>query len=122
MSPELAHKMVLIQRINHPSIFQRGTQVKPFNLDINFACDWMVNKEKVLEFPGEYFTYGLKIQALNYILVEGDLYRKRLDGFLLRCVGFPKALEIMKQVHEGVCGSHQLGVNMRWLIRIYGYC
>ncbi|XP_075515591.1 uncharacterized protein LOC142550238 [Primulina tabacum] len=61
------------------------------------------------------------MRALNYVLVEGDLYRKWLDGLLLRCIGFPEALEIMKQVHEGVCGAHQSGIKMRWLIRRYGY-
>ncbi|XP_075504585.1 uncharacterized protein LOC142542023 [Primulina tabacum] len=61
------------------------------------------------------------MRALNYVLVEGDLYRKGLDGLLLRCISFPEALEIMKQVHKGVCGAHQSGVKMRWLIRTYGY-
>lgn len=61
------------------------------------------------------------MRAINYVLVEGDLCRKGLDGFLLRCVGFLEALEIMKQVREGICGSHQSGVKMRWLIRRYGY-
>ncbi|XP_050238250.1 uncharacterized protein LOC126687736 [Mercurialis annua] len=27
----------------------------------------------------------------------------------------------MKQAHEGVCGAHQSGVKMRWLIRRHGY-
>ncbi|XP_073304601.1 uncharacterized protein [Primulina huaijiensis] len=61
------------------------------------------------------------MRAFNYVLVEEDLYRKDLDSLLLRCIGFPEALEIMKQVYEGVCGTHQSRVKMRWLIRRYGY-
>ncbi|XP_075515393.1 uncharacterized protein LOC142550035 [Primulina tabacum] len=75
----------------------------------------------MLESTGRNIPHGLKMRALNYVLVEGDLYIKGLDGLLLRCIGFPEALEIMKQVHEGVCGAHQSGVKMRWLIRRYGY-
>ena len=30
-------------------------------------------------------------------------------------------MEVMKQVHEGVCGAHQAGIKMRWLIRRHGY-
>ncbi|XP_073138754.1 uncharacterized protein [Henckelia pumila] len=30
-------------------------------------------------------------------------------------------MEIMKQVHEGICGAHQSGIKMRWLVRRHGY-
>ncbi|XP_075515394.1 uncharacterized protein LOC142550036 [Primulina tabacum] len=42
MSPELTHRLVLIQKKNHPSIQQRGIQVDTLNLDINLAGDWRV--------------------------------------------------------------------------------
>ncbi|XP_073279540.1 uncharacterized protein [Primulina huaijiensis] len=75
----------------------------------------------VLESTGRDIPHGLKMKPLNYVLVVGDLYRKDLDGLLLRYIGFLEALEIMKQVHEVVGGAHQSGVKMRWLIRRYGY-
>ncbi|XP_073289309.1 uncharacterized protein [Primulina huaijiensis] len=121
MSHELTHRLVLIQKINHPSIQQRGIQVDALNLDINLAGDWRDYIKQVLESLGRDIPHGLKVRALYYVLVEGDLYMKGLDGLLLRCIGFPEALEMMKQVHEGVCEAHQSGVKMRWLIRRYGY-
>ncbi|XP_073277708.1 uncharacterized protein [Primulina huaijiensis] len=121
ISPELTHRLVLIQKKNHPSIQQRGIQVDTVNLDINLASDWRDDIKQVLESTRRDIPHGLKMRALNYVLVEGDLYRKGLDGLLLRCIGFPEALEIMKQVHEGVCGAHQSGVKIRWLIRRYDY-
>ena len=30
-------------------------------------------------------------------------------------------MEFMKQVHEGVCGTHQSGVKIQWLIRRHDY-
>ena len=42
---------------------------------------------------------------------------KELDGLLLRCLSFLDNMEVMKQVHEEVCGSNQAGIKMRWLIR-----
>ena len=30
-------------------------------------------------------------------------------------------MEVMKQVHEGVCGAHQSGVKMQWLPRRHNY-
>ena len=53
--------------------------------------------------------------------MEGELYRKWLDGLLLRCLSFPDNMEVMKQVHEGVCEAHQVRIKMQWLIRRHGY-
>ncbi|XP_075515608.1 uncharacterized protein LOC142550256 [Primulina tabacum] len=94
MSPELTHRLVLIQKKNHPSIQQRGIQVDMLNLDVNLAGDWRDDMKMVLESTGRDIPHGLKMRALNYVLVEGDLYRKGLDGLLLRC--FPESLEVMK--------------------------
>ena len=53
--------------------------------------------------------------------MEGELYKKGLDGLLLKCLSFPDSMEVMKQVHEGVYGAHQVGIKMRWLIRRCDY-
>ncbi|XP_058217951.1 uncharacterized protein LOC131328970 [Rhododendron vialii] len=55
---------------------------------------------------------------MSYILVGDELYKKSLeDDLLLRCLGHPEAMRVMSEVHEGICGAHQSGINMRWLIR-----
>ena len=53
--------------------------------------------------------------------MEGGLYRKGLDGLLLICLSFPNSMEVMKQVHEGVYGAHQVEIKLQWLIRRHGY-
>ncbi|XP_058185781.1 uncharacterized protein LOC131303007 [Rhododendron vialii] len=32
-----------------------------------------------------------------------------------------EAMRVMSEVHERICGAHQSGIKMRWLIRRYGY-
>ena len=59
----------------------------------------------------------MKAQAHNFFILEEGLYRKGFDGLLLKCLSFPNSMEVLKQVHEGVCGDHQSRVKMRWLIR-----
>ena len=54
-------------------------------------------------------------------MLEEELYRKGFDGPLLKCLSFSDNMEVMKQVHEGVCGAYQSKVKMRWLIRRHGY-
>ncbi|XP_073014563.1 uncharacterized protein [Primulina eburnea] len=86
MSPELTHKQVLIQKKNHPSIQQRGIQVDTLNLDINLAGDWRDDMKMMLESTGRDIPHDLKMKALNYVLMEGDLYRKWLDDFFTKWV------------------------------------
>ncbi|XP_073138880.1 uncharacterized protein [Henckelia pumila] len=105
------------QKKNHPSIIQKGLQVETFNLDVNLAGDWREELKEALQFPEKSTPCSLRMKVLSYVLVKGDLYRKDMDGLLLRCIGFPEAMEVMKQVHEGVCGAPQLGIKMRWLVR-----
>ena len=117
MSKELTHKLVLIQKRSHPSIQQRGINVEVFNTDVGIAGDWRDEFKKYLENPNVKAPHKLKVQTQNFVFLGGELYRKGFDGLLLRCLSFPDAMEVMKQVHEGICGAHQAGIKMRWLLR-----
>ena len=40
MGEELTHKLIMIEKKNHPSIFERGTDLDMFNNDMNIDGDW----------------------------------------------------------------------------------
>ena len=80
-----------------------------------------MNIIEYLEDPNKQIPHRVKAQSQNFVLMEGELYKKGLDGLLLRCLSFSDSMEVMKQVHEGVCGARQVGVKMRWLIGRHGY-
>ena len=63
----------------------------------------------------------MKVQSQNFVLLEGELYIKGPDELLPRCLSFLDNMEVMKQVHEGVCGAHQVKIKMLWLIRRHDY-
>lgn len=42
----------------------------------------------------------------SYVLVSGMSLRRIRDEMLLRCLAHAKALKIIKEMHEGVCGGH----------------
>ena len=48
-------------------------------------------------------------------------YYRTIDGVLLKCLSDEEARSIMDEVHEGVCGAHQLAYKMKWVIRRRGY-
>lgn len=62
-----------------------------------------------------------KLRALKYVLMDGQLYRKNTDGLLQKCLDKKESMLVMAEVHEGICGAHQAGIKMRWLIRRHGY-
>ena len=49
------------------------------------------------------------------------LYKSGGDGLLLECLFGMEALRVMVEVYEGICGAHQPGLKMRWLLRRHNY-
>ena len=88
--------MILVQKRQHPSISKRGILTNIFSVDVNIAGDWRTELESYMHCPGKKAPYALKMKALNYVLLEEELYRKGFNGLLLRCVGFSEVMEIMK--------------------------
>ena len=121
MREELTHKLIVIGKNNHPSIYERGIILEVVNTDANVVGDSRIKIREYLEDPNRVVPHRVKAQLQNFILMEGELYRKGLDGLLPRFLSFPNSMEVMKQVHEGVCGAHQVGIKIQWLIRRYGY-
>ena len=121
MNEELTHKLIVIRKKNHPSIYERGIRLVVVNIDANVAGDRRIKIIEYLEYPNRQVPHRMKAQSHNFILMEVELCKKGFDGLLLRCLSFLDSMEVMKQVHEGVCGAHQVGIKMRWLIKRHGY-
>ena len=49
MGEELTHKLIMIEKNNHPSIFERGIDLDIFKNDINIAGDWRTEFREYLE-------------------------------------------------------------------------
>ncbi|CAB4293462.1 unnamed protein product [Prunus armeniaca] len=47
---------------------------------------------------------------------ENELYRKGSDDLLLLCPSAEDIKVIMAESHKGICGAHQSGVKMRWVL------
>ena len=59
--------------------------------------------------------------AFKYIFVDDELYRRTADNVLLKCLGTDQAHVAMREVHEGICGTHQSAHKMKWLLRRAGF-
>ena len=45
-------------------------------------------------------------QAKMYVLIDGDLYRRRENGVKLRCIDQVEGRHLLADIHEGMCASH----------------
>jgi hypothetical protein len=51
------------------------------------------------------------------MLHNDELYRRITEDLLLKCLGSDQARVAMREVHEGIYGTHQSALKMKWLLR-----
>jgi hypothetical protein len=54
-------------------------------------------------------------------MFDNILYRRTIDGLLVKCLGSDQSTTTMGEVHEDICGTHQLALKMKWLIHRVGF-
>ncbi|KAI5323823.1 hypothetical protein L3X38_032896 [Prunus dulcis] len=120
MSEDYVQRIIKVGKRSLPSVMTRGMEI-----DVNSAIitedDWrtpIINYLQYLTLPSE---KRVRIMALNYLMWNEDLVQKGKDEVLLRCLGKKEYMMVMGETHEGICGAHQGGRKMCWLIRRYGY-
>jgi ribonuclease HI len=82
--------------------------------------DWRKEIVDYLENPSRKVSRKLKYKAIKFVLLDGRLFYKSLDGVLLQCLGPEEAKKMMSEVHDGLCGAHQSAYRMKWVIRHTG--
>ncbi|KAM0974948.1 hypothetical protein ACFX2C_018052 [Malus domestica] len=111
---------VEIQTRNLPSILDRGFSLDVMVLETKME-DWRAPIIHHLKDPSSPTSKKNRQQATKYVLWAKNLLRKTPNGLLLKCLGHEESMRVMAEVHEGICGAHQAGTKMRWLLRRYGY-
>ena len=51
---------------------------------------------------------ALKLQAIRYVIVQGQLWWRDMQGVLLKCIDQAESRKILRDMHEGVCGGHYM--------------
>jgi hypothetical protein len=82
--------------------------------------DWRKEIVDYLEIPSRKVSRKLRYKAIKFILLDGHLFYKSLDGVLLQCLCQEEAKKMMSEVHDGLCGAHQSAYRMKWVIRHTG--
>jgi hypothetical protein len=68
--------------------------------------DWRKEIADYLENPSQNVCRKFRYKAIKFVLLDGRLYYKSVDGVLLQCLGQEEARRMMSEVHDGMCGAH----------------
>ena len=85
------------------------------------ADDWRKEIVDYLKDPSKKVDRKIRFQGIKYVLLEEELYYRTIDGVLLKCIDKEEAKVLMGEIHEDICGSHQLAYKMKWVIRRNSY-
>jgi ribonuclease HI len=54
----------------------------------------------------ETYNKGMEARTRPYVIIEGELYKHGVCSPLLKCLSRAEGIELMKEIHVGLCGSH----------------
>ncbi|XP_027357367.1 uncharacterized protein LOC113866766 [Abrus precatorius] len=63
----------------------------------------------------------IRMHAAKYLILGNELYRRRISTPMLKCLNEDKASYVMREIHEGICGTHSGGRTMAAKILRAGY-
>ena len=84
--------------------------------DVSTIEDWRQPILSYLDNPSQNVDRKLKLKASKFVVLGGALYRKSVDGNLETCLNEEEAYVALAEVHEGICGAHQAGDKMKWVL------
>jgi hypothetical protein len=55
---------------------------------------------------GEAYNKRMETRTRPYVIIVGELYKYGVCSPLLKCLSRTEGMELMKEIHAGLCGSH----------------
>ncbi|CAL8095927.1 unnamed protein product [Prunus armeniaca] len=119
-------RVIRIEKRTLPALAERGMTMQVSSAEITdevkaAEANWRYLIVKYMRDPSGNHERTTRFRARCYLIYQNELYRKGSDGLLLLCPSAEDIKVIMAESHKGICGAHQFGVKMRWLVRRHGY-
>src|ERR1044072_6122043 len=76
-------------------------------IDNGQDSDWRKPLVDYLRSPTGSTDHKIKYCALSFVLIENELFKKTVEGVLLKCLGESEAYVAVSSVHNEACGAHQ---------------
>ncbi|XP_057432273.1 uncharacterized protein LOC130725026 [Lotus japonicus] len=78
--------------------------------------DWRKPIVEYLQNPVGSTDRKVKYRALSYTIIGNELFKKNVDDTLLKCLSEDDAFIAVSAAHDGLCGAHQAGAKMKWML------
>ncbi|XP_072077837.1 uncharacterized protein [Arachis hypogaea] len=78
--------------------------------------DWRKHITEYLRNPSIQVDRKTKLRAMNFVLMADELYKKGIDGSFSRCLSQVDKNTALGEVHEEICGVHQVEIKMKWVL------
>jgi ribonuclease HI len=99
----------VIQILRHPSIFEKASDAPQIST-IEEASDWRQEIFSYLQdgtLPSEKkAATQLRMKAGRFTILNGLLYKRGFTLPLLKCISTEEGNYVLREIHEGICGSH----------------
>jgi hypothetical protein len=84
--------------------------------------DWRAPLVRYLQNPSHIANRKVRCKALKYVILDNTLYRRCIDGVLLKCLDSDQSKIAMGEVLDGIYGTHQSAHKMKWLLHRAEFC
>ncbi|KAL0451562.1 UNVERIFIED_CONTAM: Retrovirus-related Pol polyprotein from transposon gypsy [Sesamum latifolium] len=112
-------KITLIIK-EHP-IIEEKEEVQMIESSSSWKADFM-NYLKDGTLPDDLIkAKRIKFKATRFTVVENDLYKRTIDGPLLKCLDEERAQYVLREIHKGSCGNHSGGRSLAQKVIRQGY-
>jgi ribonuclease HI len=80
------------------------------NISSVYSKDWRTEIMSFLQgnflSDDEAYNKRIEVRARPYVIIEGELYKHGVCFPLFKCLSRAEGIELMKEIHAGLCGSH----------------
>ena len=66
-------------------------------------------------------AHKIQIQSARFSIIDGQLYKRSLDGPYLKCLTPEQSQYVLVELHEGICGNHPRGRTLAHRAHTQGY-
>ena len=66
-------------------------------------------------------AHKIRIQSAWFSIIDGQLYKRSLNGLYLKCLTPKQSQYVLAELHEGICGNHPRGRTLAHRAHTQGY-
>ena len=111
---------VFVHELHHPSVKVQSQQVIDTETSATIREVLMIEEDWRTQFidfikefklpphvnPKSAEAVRITRRSKGFVLVGNNLYKRSASGILMKCVTLEEGKDILREIHEGVCGNH----------------